>query len=43
MRGKKIKRTSLVVHWLRFHAPNAGSTEWIVGQGTKSLNATWYG
>ena len=28
--------TSLVVQWLRLHAPNAGGTGLIPGQGTRS-------
>ena len=27
--------TSLVVHWLRFHVPNAGDIGWITGRGTR--------
>ena len=37
--------TSLVVQWLRLHAPNAGCLGSIPGQGTKIPNATtktWY-
>ena len=30
-----IRRTSLVVQWLRLHTPNAGGTGSILGQGTK--------
>ena len=32
--------TSLVVQWLRLHAPNAGGPASILGQGTKILHAT---
>ena len=34
--SEKLKRTSLVVQWLRFHAPNAGGPGLIPGQGTRS-------
>ena len=33
---KKIIGASLVVLWLRFHAPNAGGSGSIPGQGTRS-------
>ena len=33
---KEIKGTSLVVQWLRLHAPNAGGLGSIPGQGTRS-------
>ena len=37
--------TSLVVQWLRFHAPNAGGLGSIPGQGTRShtlqLKTSW--
>ena len=33
---KKVIGTSLVVQWLRLHAPNAGGLGSIPGQGTKS-------
>ena len=32
--------TSLVVQWLGYHAPNAGSVSSIPGQGTKILQPT---
>ena len=32
---EKRMRTSLVVHWLRFHAPNAGGSGSIPGQATR--------
>ena len=31
-----LTRTSLVVQWLRLHAPNAGDPGLIPGQGTRS-------
>ena len=38
---KYITGTSLVVQWLRFHAPNAGVLGSIPGQGTRShMHAT---
>ena len=33
-------RTSLVIQWLKFQAPNAGISGSILGQGTKILHAT---
>ena len=33
---KKGEETSLVVQWLRLHAPNAGDLGLIPGQGTRS-------
>ena len=27
--------TSLVVHWLKLHVPNAGGPGWILSQGTR--------
>ena len=33
---KKNQRTSLVVQWLKHHAPNAGGPDSIPGQGTRS-------
>ena len=33
---KVISGTSLVVQWLRLHAPNAGAQGSIPGQGTRS-------
>ena len=35
-RGIKITGTSLVVQWLRLHAPKAGGPASIPGQGTRS-------
>ena len=32
----KVRGTSLVVQWLRLHAPNAGGPGLIPGQGTRS-------
>jgi len=34
--------TSLAVQWLRFHAPNGGSTSSIPGWGTKILHGPWH-
>ena len=31
----------LAVQWLGLHAPNAGGTDLILGQGTQILHATW--
>ena len=31
------ERSSLVVHWLRLRAPNAGGLSSIPGQGTRSI------
>ena len=36
MSRKPREETSLVVQWLRFHAPNAGGLGWIPGQGTRA-------
>ncbi|TEA30144.1 hypothetical protein DBR06_SOUSAS4810005, partial [Sousa chinensis] len=33
---KSVARTSLVVQWLRLHAPNAGGPGLIPGRGTRS-------
>ena len=41
-RTDKELGTSLVVEWLTFHAPNAGGTSLIPGQGTKILHAAWH-
>ena len=41
--SKSGRGTSLVVQWLRLHAPSAGGTDSIPGQGTKILHATWRG
>ena len=30
----------MVLQWLRLHAPNAGGTGWISGQGTKNPDAS---
>ena len=35
--------TSLVVHWLRLHASNAGGMGSIPGGGTKIPHAMWHG
>ena len=35
--------TSLVVQWLRLHAPSAESLGSILGWGTKIPHAAWYG
>ena len=41
LKNEQVKRgragTSLVVQWLRFHAPNVGGLGSIPGQGTRSL------
>ena len=34
--------TSLVIHWLRLHAPNAGGMGSIPDQGSKIPHAVWY-
>ena len=36
-------QTSLMVQWLRLHAPNAGGIGLIPGQGTKTPHAIWSG
>ena len=40
---KQHLETSLVVQWLRLHTSNAEGMGLIPGQGTKVLQATWYG
>ena len=40
---KYMGGTSLVVQWLRLHAPNAGSPGSIPGRGTKIPQAMWLG
>ena len=37
---KTFLRNSLVVQWLRLHAPNAGDVGLIPGRGTKILRAS---
>ena len=38
-----VPGTSLVVQWLRLHAPSARGMGSIPGWGTKTLHATWHG
>ena len=39
----RLRGTSLVAQWLRFHAPNAGGTGSIPGWGTKIPHNVWWG